>query len=154
MFFFWIYFRRQLLPCPGVCSCWPHIRKFKKRLERKFRRSYRAMLRSLSITLKNLNIVAGLLKKHSGKYQWFWFLCRLFHLTSKGMSNTIPGCHPANAWRSRSKHILQWRYRNEVSVQSINPRHCPGDTNSLLPRRISGESQLVWVYTASLVELK
>ena len=32
------------------------------------------------------------------------------------MSNKMPGCHLANAWRSRSKHILQWRYRNEVSV--------------------------------------
>ena len=36
------------------------------------------------------------------------------------MSNKMPGCHLANAWRSRSKHILQWWYRNEVSVQSIN----------------------------------
>ena len=33
------------------------------------------------------------------------------------MSNKMPGCHLANAWRNRSKHILQWRYRNEVSVQ-------------------------------------
>ena len=32
--------------------------------------------------------------------------------------NKLPGCHLANAWRSRSKHILQWRYRNEVSVHS------------------------------------
>ena len=29
----------------------------------------------------------------------------------------MPGCHLANAWRSRSKHILQWRYRNEVWFQ-------------------------------------
>ena len=36
------------------------------------------------------------------------------------MSNKMPGCHLANAWRSRSKLILQWRYRNEVSVHSIN----------------------------------
>ena len=35
------------------------------------------------------------------------------------MSNKMPGCHLANAWRSRSKHILQWRYRNEVSVHSF-----------------------------------
>ena len=35
------------------------------------------------------------------------------------MSNKLPGCHLANAWRSRSKHILQWRYRNEVSVHSF-----------------------------------
>ena len=34
------------------------------------------------------------------------------------MPNKLPGCHLANAWRSRSKHILQWRYRNEVSVHS------------------------------------
>ena len=41
------------------------------------------------------------------------------------MSNKMPGCHLANAWRRRSKHILQWRYRNEVSVQSINQiNHC------------------------------
>ena len=33
------------------------------------------------------------------------------------VSNKMPGCHLANAWRSRSKHILQWRYRNEVSIQ-------------------------------------
>ena len=36
------------------------------------------------------------------------------------MSNKMSGCHLANAGRSRSKHILQWRYRYEVSVQSIN----------------------------------
>ena len=36
------------------------------------------------------------------------------------VSNKMPGFYPANAWRSRSKHILQWRYRNEVSVQSNN----------------------------------
>ena len=30
------------------------------------------------------------------------------------MSNKMPGCHLANAWRSRSKHILQWWYRSEV----------------------------------------
>ena len=35
------------------------------------------------------------------------------------MSNKLPGCHLANALRSRSKHILQWRYRNEVSVHSF-----------------------------------
>ena len=34
------------------------------------------------------------------------------------MSNKMPGCHLANAWRSRLKHILQWRYRNEVSAHS------------------------------------
>ena len=33
------------------------------------------------------------------------------------VSNKMPGCHLANACRSRSKHILQWRYRNEVSIQ-------------------------------------
>ena len=38
------------------------------------------------------------------------------------MSNKLPGWHLANAWRSRSKHILQWRYRNEVSVHSFI--HC------------------------------
>ena len=35
------------------------------------------------------------------------------------MSNKLPGCRLANAWKSRSKHILQWRYRNEVSVHSF-----------------------------------
>ena len=34
-------------------------------------------------------------------------------------SNKLPGCHLANAWRSHST-ILQWRYRNEVSVHSFN----------------------------------
>ena len=34
------------------------------------------------------------------------------------MSNKMPSCHLANAWRSRSKHVLQWRYRNEVLVHS------------------------------------
>ena len=29
-------------------------------------------------------------------------------------------CHLANAWLNHSKHILQWWYCNEVSVQSIN----------------------------------
>ena len=38
------------------------------------------------------------------------------------MSNKLRGCHLANAWRSRSKHILQWRYRNEASVHSFI--HC------------------------------
>ena len=32
------------------------------------------------------------------------------------MSNKLPGCRLANARRSRSKHILQWWYHNEVSV--------------------------------------
>ena len=36
------------------------------------------------------------------------------------MSNKLPGCHLANACRSRSKHILQWRYRNEVSLNIFN----------------------------------
>ena len=36
------------------------------------------------------------------------------------VSNKMPGYHLANAWRSRSKDILQWRYHNEVSVQSTN----------------------------------
>ena len=48
---------------------------------------------------------------------------RVFFIFSRmgwaAMSNKMPGCHLANAWRSRSKHIIQWRYRNEVSVQSI-----------------------------------
>ena len=35
------------------------------------------------------------------------------------MSNKMPGCHLANAWRIRSKQILQWRYRNQVSVQEL-----------------------------------
>ena len=38
------------------------------------------------------------------------------------MSNKTPGCHLANAWRSRSKHILQWRYtipQWSISVHSL-----------------------------------
>ena len=36
------------------------------------------------------------------------------------MSNKMPGCHLANAWRSRSKHILQWRYY--TAMQSCRTR--------------------------------
>ena len=35
------------------------------------------------------------------------------------MSNKMPGCHLANAWRSRSKHILQWRYYTAMKYQFI-----------------------------------
>ena len=47
----------------------------------------------------------------NGIQGWAGQLCQI---------HKLPGCHLANAWRSRSKHILQWRYRNEVSVHSIN----------------------------------
>ena len=33
------------------------------------------------------------------------------------VSNKMPGCHLANAWRSPSKHILQWRYCTAVMYQ-------------------------------------
>ena len=36
------------------------------------------------------------------------------------MSNKMPGCHLANAWRSRSKHILQWRYYTAMKYQFIH----------------------------------
>ena len=36
------------------------------------------------------------------------------------MSNKMPGCHLVNAWRSRSKHILQWRYYTAMKYQFIH----------------------------------
>ena len=36
------------------------------------------------------------------------------------MSNKMPGCHLANAWRSRSKHILQWWYYTAMKYQFIH----------------------------------
>ena len=36
------------------------------------------------------------------------------------VSNKMPGCHLANAWRSRSKHILQWRYSTAMKYQFIH----------------------------------
>ena len=36
------------------------------------------------------------------------------------MSNKMPGCHLANARRSRSKHILQWRYYTAMKYQFIH----------------------------------
>ena len=52
----------------------------------------------------------------------------------------MPGGHLANAWRSRSKHILQWRYRNEVSVQSINSREFQdfGQATALIYQAVVG----------------
>ena len=41
------------------------------------------------------------------------------------VSNEMSGCHLANAWRSRLKHILQWQYYTAMKlqfnwIQSIN----------------------------------
>ena len=36
------------------------------------------------------------------------------------MSNKMPGCHLANVWRSRSKHILQWRYYTAMKYQFMH----------------------------------
>ena len=33
------------------------------------------------------------------------------------VSNKMPGCHLANAWRNRSKHILQWQYYTAMKYQ-------------------------------------
>ena len=45
------------------------------------------------------------------------------------MSNKMPGCHLANAWRSCSKHILQWRYYTAMKYHHASSQ-TPPNTNT------------------------
>ena len=46
----------------------------------------------------------------NGIQEWAGQLCQ----------NKMPGCHLTDAWRSHSKHILQWRYYTTMKYQFIH----------------------------------